>query len=594
MIKTILIFCLIFITYAANAQFFDWAASASGMDIRYQFSSVDKDNNLVVGGPLSITFMHNYRDVAPELYDGKGQVRDSLYPEDETNIVVSYSSDGSINWNIIFDNRFSDLLGITHNYLDQTVLLVKTDDRFSGEDDLGRIPEIGYEGYNIPNGYYLLFYDKKGKFIKKSQTLIGNKAKLDLSGFQSYPKGGYVITGFIEKGKIADSISIISGPAGGDLLLVLNEDGSAKWADVISYDDTSCCGYFADMCEATVSKNGTIYFAGTLAFNALIGQGGKKITLNNETQQDGFSEVYLASYSKTGSLNWVTTSQSRAIFSTINQNDKGVYLACKFNDSNNKLFNTKVDTNGGKNWVVTGFNFKGKALWNASSKIKSINTLVSDQENNLYIAGETLWNGMIGKDSITKQLDTYIASFAYDGTFRWSKLSSIPLVTNSDEYLKLYIDNCGNIFLVGTLFFSLPVEINRWDKAFIRGNAYGAAPFIARFKNTLPQLKNTSPDIVQKEESFCTISPGPWKLYNYPNPFNERTKIVFELTYDDIISLKIFNMSGELIQELVTERPYKKGKHEVDYSNINLTSGSYQVVLTGSEMIESSTIILGR
>lgn len=580
--KKYFLFLSFIICYYSNSftQFFDWAASASGIDLRYQYSSVDKDNNIVVGGESSRNWTHTSRGVEAEIYDSKGVKRDSLYLEDESSVVISYSSEGTINWHLVFDKRFSKLLGITHNYLNQTVLLVQTDDRFSSSDNLGRIPEIE-DGYDIPNGYYLLFYDKKGKFIKKTQVLIGNEAEIDFSGFQSYPKGGFVFTGFVEPGKVCDSISRVAGPGGGDLLLVVNEDGSPKWADVVSYEKQSCCSYSSDMCKAVIAKDGTIFLAGSYQFGATFGQNMK---MTSTTDSGSKYEVYLASYSKSGSLNWVNTSKTNSIFSAITANNKGVFIAYRTYKEGNYAFDLKIDTLGGRNWLITGFNFKGKALWTTSSKVKSINTIVSDQNSNLYIAGENGWNGLIGTDTLTKQLDALIASFTFDGEYRWSKLTTIP-ITTSNESLNLFLDNCGNIFMVGTLWFSLPGELSVWDKAFVKGSGYGAAPFITRFKNTIPDREGV--------EDFCQISPGPWKIYNYPNPFVDRTKIEFILSYDDYISLKVYTINGALITVLIDNKKYESGKHVIDFSQ-ELPFGAYVVVLTGTEMVESCKILVGK
>ena len=61
---------------------------------------------------------------------------------------------------------------------------------------------------------------------------------------------------------------------------------------------------------------------------------------------------------------------------------------------------------------------------------------------------------------------------------------------------------------------------------------------------------------------------------NYPNPFNPTTKIDFDLPYDSRISIKLYDMSGREVMELVNEqRP--AGYYTVQINGNNLSSGTY-------------------
>lgn len=67
---------------------------------------------------------------------------------------------------------------------------------------------------------------------------------------------------------------------------------------------------------------------------------------------------------------------------------------------------------------------------------------------------------------------------------------------------------------------------------------------------------------------------------NYPNPFNPATKITFNLPEQDFVTLKVYNMIGEEVAELVNEMK-EAGTYQVDFNAINLTSGTYLYVLKG-------------
>ncbi|MEJ5262586.1 MAG: T9SS type A sorting domain-containing protein [Ignavibacterium sp.] len=61
---------------------------------------------------------------------------------------------------------------------------------------------------------------------------------------------------------------------------------------------------------------------------------------------------------------------------------------------------------------------------------------------------------------------------------------------------------------------------------------------------------------------------------NYPNPFNPSTKIRFNLAVNSKVSLKVFNLIGEEVAEIVNGR-MNAGRQEVEFNGLNLNSGVY-------------------
>ncbi|MCI0448509.1 MAG: T9SS type A sorting domain-containing protein, partial [Chlorobi bacterium] len=61
---------------------------------------------------------------------------------------------------------------------------------------------------------------------------------------------------------------------------------------------------------------------------------------------------------------------------------------------------------------------------------------------------------------------------------------------------------------------------------------------------------------------------------NYPNPFNPTTKIKYEIPKSEFVTLKIYNVLGSEIAELVNE--YKQtGSYEVEWDASNFPSGVF-------------------
>ncbi len=64
------------------------------------------------------------------------------------------------------------------------------------------------------------------------------------------------------------------------------------------------------------------------------------------------------------------------------------------------------------------------------------------------------------------------------------------------------------------------------------------------------------------------------KSQNYPNPFNPTTKINFALPKQGLVSIKVYDMLGREVRNLVNEVK-SAGHYSVDFNGTNLTSGAY-------------------
>ena len=56
---------------------------------------------------------------------------------------------------------------------------------------------------------------------------------------------------------------------------------------------------------------------------------------------------------------------------------------------------------------------------------------------------------------------------------------------------------------------------------------------------------------------------------NYPNPFNPYTEIPFSLEMDQIVSLKIYDIQGRIIQSLVDNTNLSAGYHKMAWDGKN-------------------------
>ncbi len=88
--------------------------------------------------------------------------------------------------------------------------------------------------------------------------------------------------------------------------------------------------------------------------------------------------------------------------------------------------------------------------------------------------------------------------------------------------------------------------------------------------------------ILSDVKNKVKTSPGYQLINNYPNPFNPSTKIIYFLEEESEVRLTVYDVKGEIIEELKNERE-EAGWHEVNYNpgkrGETITSGIYLYVL---------------
>ncbi len=78
---------------------------------------------------------------------------------------------------------------------------------------------------------------------------------------------------------------------------------------------------------------------------------------------------------------------------------------------------------------------------------------------------------------------------------------------------------------------------------------------------------------------------------NYPNPFNNSTVIKYSIPQEGLVTLKIFNVIGEEVAELVNETK-QIGYYEVSFDATGLPSGIYFYRIQASNFVDTKKMIL--
>ena len=120
--------------------------------------------------------------------------------------------------------------------------------------------------------------------------------------------------------------------------------------------------------------------------------------------------------------------------------------------------------------------------------------------------------------------------------------------------------------------------------------------FIGKSSNTVNQnqigfwyaFQQTTITDVEEEETIPTV----FKLeQNYPNPFNPSTKITYSIPARSNVSLKVFDLLGSEVAELV-KGEIEAGTYDISFNASNLPSGIYFYQLIAGEFLQTKKMIL--
>ena len=78
---------------------------------------------------------------------------------------------------------------------------------------------------------------------------------------------------------------------------------------------------------------------------------------------------------------------------------------------------------------------------------------------------------------------------------------------------------------------------------------------------------------------------------NYPNPFNPTTTISYTLPKSSFVTLKVYNLLGQEVAELVNETQFA-GKHSVEFTGTDLPSGLYVYKIAAGNFTQTRKMML--
>jgi hypothetical protein len=186
----------------------------------------------------------------------------------------------------------------------------------------------------------------------------------------------------------------------------------------------------------------------------------------------------------------------------------------------------------------------------------------------LASSGGNHWKGVIAGTSPLPVELTYFTA-ALDGNavqLRWRTETEVNnygfdilRLAQNDEWITIgFVEGNGNT--------NSPRNYDFWDETIANSGKYNY------------RLKQIDNDGTFEYSDVIIVNVGvPNNFYlsqNYPNPFNPETRIDFTLPGKQIITLKVYSILGELVEELMNEEK-PAGNYSVTFDASNLPSGIY-------------------
>ena len=279
------------------------------------------------------------------------------------------------------------------------------------------------------------------------------------------------------------------------------------------------------------------------------------------------------------------------------------------------LWNYYITTNGGISWTAganrppnaageagydgsyaaldTGHIWWGtnaSKIWKGSFRgpFTSASTIAQNSFSLAFNDVNTGLAGMVGANNTPSAI-----SISTNGGISWSNTSYVP---SGFPFAMKYAPGTGYAWYASTNIYRTTNNGGSWTQQ----QALGASNFSSCFTmlNLNTGWAGTGTGQVYKYHDVVGITPysnevpKSFALYqNYPNPFNPTTNIHFSVPKDGTVSLKVYDMLGNLVDTYV-DGFVKSGTYNAEVDASNWASGIYFYTLRTNSFVETKKMSL--
>ncbi len=187
-------------------------------------------------------------------------------------------------------------------------------------------------------------------------------------------------------------------------------------------------------------------------------------------------------------------------------------------------------------------------------------------------------------------IDSLIIETSADAGTSWTRL----IETYQSPTLSSGVNSTQIISTVSTTTSFTPTASQWATKVFAMPVGTNKVRFVAKsaFGNNLFIDDITSGTITGVGSQVTLNVPQKYELFqNYPNPFNPSTKINFDIPKAGIVTLKIYDLTGREITQLVNDN-MSAGNYSIDFNAANIASGVYFYRLEAADFVQSKRMVL--
>lgn len=178
-------------------------------------------------------------------------------------------------------------------------------------------------------------------------------------------------------------------------------------------------------------------------------------------------------------------------------------------------------------------------------------------------------------------------------SINWTRVFQEPL---GQSFMKIISYNNYLFASSGTSIYKSSDLGNSWISIYSSGpktvnSIWNNSEYIFASIGNAGLIRRSIADAISITQSSSVV-PNNFSLsQNYPNPFNPNTVIGFQIPAAGFVNLKIFDINGREISELVNEK-LNAGEYKIDFNADNLPSGVYYYKMTTENFSETRKMIL--